>query len=170
MKADDVFMETFAIQEEIKTVLKEPEEKLFKRAMDELIIANEECFPNKTKALIYQGNVYKHSSLPRLPLIKPNNLEYCFVDRMNKELSHRKAVHQEIQQIWQALTPLCFMDYANIRDVLPDELVLCLDTLKKRQRTVEQRIYIEKLKAPELLFYQAMLPRMHYYLTLRMVT
>lgn len=153
----------------VKSTLSEPERKLFQQAVDKLIVLSEENKVDKTHVIIYGGNKYSHSSLSSLGS-KAKTLNFNLMPEFNNALYQWKEVTNEMQQIWQSLLPLCrYASPQNIRNSLPEELIQSIKILNEFPRTQQHNEVLEKLSIKERAQYEKMLPRLHYYLSLRML-
>lgn len=158
----------YIIGDMVRKVLCEPEDKLFIRAVDTIVIENESTLSNKINAFIYGGILYKHSSIKE-HIRNANTLQMAFVSQFENELYRHKEVHREIQQIWQSLLPLCDESPNHIREAFPEELIVCISALNYLKRSFPQQDYLDKLTDKQLTQYKKMLPKLRYYLSLRMV-
>jgi hypothetical protein len=152
----------------VKELLEETEEKFFKLTVDKMITENEKDLGIKFKAFIYNGDYYHHSN-HLVKLKKANELQLCFITQLDEELAKRKSVRLDIQQIWQGLFPLCKESLTHMRNSFPEELVSCLRIFKDYKREVDQEVYLNELTAMEMKQYERILPKLHYYLAMRLV-
>lgn len=155
----------------ILNLLLEPERKYWTKFVDEMITLNERESAKKTHTFLYQGQLFMHSGIGKAyPTIGNPALQMQFVDRFQREHSQFKVVNNEVQQIWQALLPLSGADTLEIRNGFPDELVQYIPDLSMFNRTKDQKYYLDNLSTAHRLQYETLLPRLHYYLALRMIT
>lgn len=158
----------FNLKCQIEKILTEPEDKLFKQGLDTLILENAKFTENDHNAFMYNGIMYWHSTSSKY-VFNPNTLHISLVDQFDKELKYKRNVYVTIQQIFQSLLPLIKTTFPITRQAFPDELVQYMDLLNKIERTEPQQKYLNDLTEKQLLQYQTMLPKLHYYLSLRMV-
>jgi len=167
MKLKDNYL--LKISEIIKDTLAKPEKELFTKAVDNIIIHNEDGQDIKSYAILFNGIKYKHSSLSPNHA-KGKTLQLSLVDGFSKVLKQWRTVESDMQQIWQALLPLiCTPTQQTIRNSLPEELIQCVKELNVQKRTVPHIEILEKLTTRELSQYQKMLPKLHYYISLKML-
>lgn len=115
--------------------LMDPEEERLSAALDKIVVANQKL-GGTMNGFYHLGTLYSSVKPYALRGIKVANLHDNLIHEFEQHLSERQQYEADRQRLTQLLTtilPKC-RNVQQIRDALPEALVLFVPDLKKRER------------------------------------
>lgn len=171
MRPTDILKTFFENQNKIQSALLEPEKQLFQQVVDKFVGLNNEIRQTTDVGFMFNGYFYlKKGNKPLAASEYSPALDITLCDEFETSLKHLKKCEKEVQFIWQALLPLIEKTNYDYRNALPEEMAMLPIFPAGSARTVAHEEVLKMLTPFELKQYQEVLPRIQYYVTLRMVS